>query len=528
MSVPQGISSGNISNRPIDEPPGDTPPKSGRFNGRPANLQRAPTSLFPSSSRAPKPQHMITMRSVRAGISSQPRFDASEGDVSYGEVQNSGLAKVKTWVGDLLPEKLTVTPPATRKATQVIKGFIRTCFLDRSPKSAFKQLFKAKEQIPKQSLTDVAREVGKKVTNSTQTRVAFALLNDDNRRASVRDEVDRQYPMLTESCREILTDTITDAAKGTLPTAESIRGVLPEKPLGEGAFSEVYKVRIGDEDCVVKVPKNKHNSPAFQHETTIRCHLAMSGDHPNVVGLKNIDASDELITIEPYVNGGDASKLAEKLVDMQLLRDLEIPSHEALNIGRLVVADAVKGMTFIHANRISHNDIKPDNLLIDRETGTVKWSDFGTCRYFGDSERGLGTREYMAPEVSKKGEAPENGKNDIYSLGLTMGVFFAGHTPFPKEDFKAVWDVGTAREDVDADNIDFFGPGIDEQLNDVTQGLYRRMRSRRPEDRPSLEELKNDPFLQMSDDEKTQARQNLIRLMAPTVAPTDGTEGTST
>lgn len=94
--------------------------------------------------------------------------------------------------------------------------------------------------------------------------------------------------------------------------------------------------------------------------------------------------------------------------------------------------DALRGLAFLHANRVLHGDIKPQHIMFCRSDNKWKLIDFDSAVQFpkqGDCiATGLrGTSGWRAPEVAQQ----EGGEGysfpaDIYSLGLTMNWHFGG------------------------------------------------------------------------------------------------------
>lgn len=95
------------------------------------------------------------------------------------------------------------------------------------------------------------------------------------------------------------------------------------------------------------------------------------------------------------------------------------------------------GLAHIHAQGVSHRDIKAENILLNRSFRT-KLADFGfSCLSEGRDGSGflrtaLGTEGYRAPEVSGKHYRGE--KADVFSLGVVLYVMYAGSPPFEKAD----------------------------------------------------------------------------------------------
>jgi serine/threonine protein phosphatase PrpC len=106
-----------------------------------------------------------------------------------------------------------------------------------------------------------------------------------------------------------------------------------------------------------------------------------------------------------------------------------------LEQGRQIAIKLARAVAALHRVGIVHRDIKPDNVILERE-GSLKLIDFGVVRVPGleDSapEDIPGTPAYMAPEMFD-GE-PGNEATDIYALGVTMFRAFTGEYPYGNPD----------------------------------------------------------------------------------------------
>ena len=117
---------------------------------------------------------------------------------------------------------------------------------------------------------------------------------------------------------------------------------------------------------------------------------------------------------------------------------------------QLVVRDVTSGLMAMHRHHYSHNDVKPENVLIefceDMETIRVaKLADFGFAQQHADEKllgiSGSGTVAYMAPEVLKAaadellGQSPaafDAAASDVFALGVTLFVAVVGRFPFTR------------------------------------------------------------------------------------------------
>ena len=117
----------------------------------------------------------------------------------------------------------------------------------------------------------------------------------------------------------------------------------------------------------------------------------------------------------------------------------ELRSEARVAVGDLLeiavrVADT---LVAIHALGIVHKDISPDNLLWNRETGTVKLIDFGISQVLDRESVEAkpvaaveGTLEYIPPEQTGRMNRVVDRRSDLYSLGATLYELFTGRPPF--------------------------------------------------------------------------------------------------
>ena len=82
---------------------------------------------------------------------------------------------------------------------------------------------------------------------------------------------------------------------------------------------------------------------------------------------------------------------------------------------------------YMHAAKIYHRDLKPQNILVFKAGSLLKLADFGTAKYMGnDKEEDMktftGTPGFMAPEVTKL-QNKYDGKADLFSVGVMMYSF---------------------------------------------------------------------------------------------------------
>jgi len=124
-----------------------------------------------------------------------------------------------------------------------------------------------------------------------------------------------------------------------------------------------------------------------------------------------------------------------EFVDGQTLAQwmIDNPSPD-LETVRGIVEQIAKGLQAFHRLEMLHQDLRPDNIMIDR-TGTARIIDFGSVRIAGitddasdDARAILGTAQYTAPEYFL-GEGGSQ-RSDIFSLGVIAYQMLTGRLPY--------------------------------------------------------------------------------------------------
>jgi serine/threonine protein kinase len=194
--------------------------------------------------------------------------------------------------------------------------------------------------------------------------------------------------------------------------------------LGSGGMSRVYlcEHRQSRQRYAVKVLSRTEDATLlkrFYREARAASALA----HPNIVrGLEIGQYNNDHFLVMEYVDGASLHQV--------------VAEHGPLTIPQAChyIRQAALGLQHAHEHGLVHRDIKPGNLLVDRQ-GTVKILDLGLARFAEDTEestltRGiLGTVDYLAPEQSRDSHEVDI-RADIYSLGATFYFLLTGIPPF--------------------------------------------------------------------------------------------------
>ncbi|XP_029072175.1 calcium/calmodulin-dependent protein kinase kinase 2 isoform X2 [Monodon monoceros] len=198
-------------------------------------------------------------------------------------------------------------------------------------------------------------------------------------------------------------------------------------------------------------------------------------DHPNVVKLVEVlddPNEDHLYMVFELVNQGPV---------------MEVPTLKPLSEdqARFYFQDLIKGIEYLHYQKIIHRDIKPSNLLVG-EDGHVKIADFGVSNEFKGSDALLsntvGTPAFMAPESLSETRKIFSGKAlDVWAMGVTLYCFVFGQCPFMDERIMCL------HSKIKSQALEFPDqPDIAEDLKD----LITRMLDKNPELRIVVPEIK--------------------------------------
>ena len=200
-----------------------------------------------------------------------------------------------------------------------------------------------------------------------------------------------------------------------------------ETEIGRGGMSIVYRAldrRLRRHVAIKVLPPEFAFDPAVRERFRREAQTAAQLNHPNIVPIHSVDEKEGIAYFAMTLCDGDS--LAQ-----QLARRARPPVDEV----RRVICEVSDALAYAHLRGVVHRDIKPDNILLDRETGRALVTDFGIARAAEAGSRltvtgiAVGTPAYMSPEQAL-GEHEIDGRSDIYSLGVVGYQMLTGATPF--------------------------------------------------------------------------------------------------
>lgn len=202
-----------------------------------------------------------------------------------------------------------------------------------------------------------------------------------------------------------------------------------DQEIGRGGMGIVYRARDRRLKRLVAV---KLLPPDLAYRADIRSRFLREAEtsaqlsHPSIVPIYTVEEADNLVFfIMGYVNG---DTIAQRLRERGPMAAEEV---------RRILCEVADALAYANARNVVHRDIKPDNILLDAESGRAMVTDFGIARAVseGNDTRltttglAIGTPAYMSPEQCA-GDRGVDGRSDIYSLGVVGYQMLSGDLPF--------------------------------------------------------------------------------------------------
>ncbi len=207
-----------------------------------------------------------------------------------------------------------------------------------------------------------------------------------------------------------------------------------ERELGRGGMGIVYLAREVALDRPVAL---KVLPPALAARDDIRerflreARTAAQLSHPNVVPIFRAEERGGFAYFTmAFVDGESLGQRVRRM------------GPSAPPAAAKIFREVAWALGYAHSRGIVHRDIKPDNILLDRDSGRALVTDFGIAHLATEgsslTESGmvLGSAHFMSPEQAS-GEKMD-GRSDLYSLGVTAWFALTGRLPFDAETVQAI------------------------------------------------------------------------------------------
>ncbi|XP_029157907.1 glycogen synthase kinase-3 beta-like isoform X2 [Nylanderia fulva] len=248
-------------------------------------------------------------------------------------------------------------------------------------------------------------------------------------------ETNTAYKKFCKFLRRLSNKKRKDGSKVT--TVVATPGAGPDRPqevaytdtkvIGNGSFGVVYQAKLCDSGEMVAIKKVLQDKRFKNRELQIMRRL----EHCNIVKLKYFFYSSGDKKDEVYLN------LVLEYIPETVYKVARHYSKSKQTIPisfiKLYMYQLFRSLAYIHSLGICHRDIKPQNLLLDPDTGVLKLCDFGSAKHLVKGEPNVSyicSRYYRAPELIF-GAIDYTTKIDVWSAGCVLAELLLGQPIFP-------------------------------------------------------------------------------------------------
>uniref|UniRef100_A0A674CWF3 Mitogen-activated protein kinase 14-like n=1 Tax=Salmo trutta TaxID=8032 RepID=A0A674CWF3_SALTR len=195
--------------------------------------------------------------------------------------------------------------------------------------------------------------------------------------------------------------------------------------IAAGCFGKIYREKYNDTWAAIKkVPQHLINRKDLERE----CQVYNKAIHPNIVkllGNPTLKDSKWIIPME-FIFG---EELETTIFKSQKSKIQLTPSIKAT-----IITGMCEGLLYLHSKDIVHQDLKPDNIMIEHDTHRAVIIDMGLAKFFRNglnSAVNLGNEAYSPPEVLQR-QGQRDQRSDVWAIGKIIAELCARvrlHTP---------------------------------------------------------------------------------------------------
>ncbi len=243
---------------------------------------------------------------------------------------------------------------------------------------------------------------------------------------------------------------------------------LIERAISKGGMGEVFLARqlSLDRPVALKVLQDRFLNDKEYVESLFReARAAGKINHPNIVQAYAVgEENGTFYFAMEYVRGETFKQI--------LQREKKLDFMQAAKVVR-EVASALDAAW--HEQKLVHQDIKPDNIMLDAN-GFAKLADLGLARVAGNENRDeevgdevMGTPQYISPEQLTG--VPTDVRSDIYSLGATLYQFVTGRFPYVADTAEEIARMHVAGNLMPPKEVN---PEVPDELNTIIMKMMAR------------------------------------------------------
>ncbi|MBL0938289.1 MAG: serine/threonine protein kinase [Gemmatimonadaceae bacterium] len=197
--------------------------------------------------------------------------------------------------------------------------------------------------------------------------------------------------------------------------------------VGRGGMAVVYSaedVRLQRKVALKVLPPDLAFRSDVRERFVREAQTAARLNHPHIVPIYAVHESQGMVAFAMALVTGETLALR-----------LQREPRPAFTFVANVLEQTSDALAYAHASGVVHRDVKPDNVLLDRDSGRAMVTDFGIARAAESGSRltqtgiAVGTPAFMSPEQAM-GDKDVDGRSDLYSVGVVAYLMLTGRLPF--------------------------------------------------------------------------------------------------
>ncbi|KAL7306637.1 hypothetical protein TKK_0001317 [Trichogramma kaykai] len=369
---------------------------------------------------------------------------ASRGDLSVEDpkVDDESSSSNST---DSSKKRVCRVPPESSEPVISKRPVVRVLSNTSEPdieKRSLCRVSSTNSEPPRTAATLFAESSSRKLLSTTKRKIKTAI-------SSMFSYVRDRYLLWCELSHKHV--YIVDGKDGSkVTTVVATPGAGPDRPqeiaytdtkvIGNGSFGVVYQAKLCETGETVAIKKVLQDKRFKNRELQIMRRL----EHCNIVKLKYFFYSSgdkNILSATNPVFHVDKDEVYLNLVLEYIPETVyKVARHYSkskqtipISFIKLYMYQLFRSLAYIHSLGICHRDIKPQNLLLDPETGILKLCDFGSAKHLVKGEPNVSyicSRYYRAPELIF-GAIDYTTKIDVWSAGCVLAELLLGQPIFP-------------------------------------------------------------------------------------------------
>lgn len=269
---------------------------------------------------------------------------------------------------------------------------------------------------------------------------------------------------------------------GELPAATPSEGLANYEllgTLGKGGMGIVYLARHKQLNRLVALKVLSPRAlaaPEARRRFLREIHMLGSLNHPGIVMATDAGtvASGAYLVME-LIDGADLARIVREGGPLTVAEACEVARQMAL------------ALAAAHESGAIHRDVKPSNVMIDRQEGRGRLLDFGLARLGLSLQEGgetsvgrlLGTLDYMSPEQVGGAQSVDQ-RTDLYGLGATLFFLLTGRPPHGSHAERSLLEYLRIISGEPAPRVSSLRADVPEELDDFIARLLSLDKEQRP------------------------------------------------